>query len=196
METTDTGRKDHQHGLRVIREWVVVVGVALGIALLVRGFLLQQFYISGPSMESTMFQDNRVLVNKLSYRLHDIGRGDVVVFDRITTDGEVVQHDDLIKRVIGLPGETIEIRECVVFIDGEELPEPYLNEYDVQQINLEDRCRVPELEPTVVSKDHIFVMGDNRPQSFDSRMFGEIEADLVVGRAFSLIWPLRDARWL
>jgi signal peptidase I len=196
METTDTGRKDHQHGLRVIREWVVVIGVALGIALLVRGFLLQQFYISGPSMESTMFQDNRVLVNKLSYRLHDIGRGDVVVFDRITTDGEVVQHDDLIKRVIGLPGETIEIRECVVFIDGEELPEPYLNEYDVQQINLDDRCRVPELEPTVVSKDHIFVMGDNRPQSFDSRMFGEIEADLVVGRAFSLIWPLRDARWL
>jgi signal peptidase I len=196
METTDTGRKDHQHGLRVIREWVVVVGVALGIALLVRGFLLQQFYISGPSMESTMFQDNRVLVNKLSYRLHDIGRGDVVVFDRITTDGEVVQHDDLIKRVIGLPGETIEIRECVVFIDGEELPEPYLNEYDVQQINLDDRCRVPELEPTVVSKDHIFVMGDNRPQSFDSRMFGEIETELVVGRAFSLIWPLRDARWL
>jgi signal peptidase I len=196
METTDTGRKDHQHGLRVIREWVVVVGVALGIALLVRGFLVQQFYISGPSMESTMFQDNRVLVNKLSYRLHGIGRGDVVVFDRITTDGAVVQHDDLIKRVIALPGETIEIRECVVFIDGEELPEPYLNEYDVQQINLDDRCRVPELEPTVVSKDHIFVMGDNRPQSFDSRMFGEIEADLVVGRAFSLIWPLRDARWL
>lgn len=196
METTDTGRKDHQHGLRVIREWVVVVGVALGIALLVRGFLVQQFYISGPSMESTMFQDNLVLVNKLSYRLHGIGRGDVVVFDRITTDGEVVQHDDLIKRVIALPGETIEIRECVVFIDGEELPEPYLNEYDVQQINLDDRCRVPELEPTVVSKDHIFVMGDNRPQSFDSRMFGEIEADLVVGRAFSLIWPLRDARWL
>ena len=196
METTDTGRKDHQHGLRVIREWVVVVCVALGIALLVSGFLVQQFYISGPSMESTMFQDNRVLVNKLSYRLHGIGRGDVVVFDRITTDGEVVQHDDLIKRVIALPGETIEIRECVVFIDGEELPEPYLNEYDVQQINLDDRCRVPELEPTVVSKDHIFVMGDNRPQSFDSRMFGEIEADLVVGRAFSLIWPLRDARWL
>jgi signal peptidase I len=196
METTDTGRKDHQHGLKVIREWVVVVGVALGIALLVRGFLLQQFYISGPSMESTMFQDNRVLVNKLSYRLHDIGRGDVVVFDRITTDGEVIQHDDLIKRVIGLPGETIEIHECVVFINGKMLPEPYLNEYDIQQENLEDRCRVPELEPIKVSEDHIFVMGDNRPQSFDSRMFGEIETELVVGRAFSLIWPLSNARWL
>jgi len=196
METTDTGRKDQQHGLKVIREWVVVVGVALGIALLVRGFLLQQFYISGPSMESTMFQDNRVLVNKLSYRLHDIRRGDVVVFDRITTDGEVIQHDDLIKRVIALPGETIEIHECVVSIDGKELPEPYLNDYDVQQVNLEDRCRVPELEPIKVSEDHIFVMGDNRPQSFDSRMFGEIETELVVGRAFGLIWPLSDARWL
>jgi signal peptidase I len=196
METTDTGRKDHQHGLKVIREWVVVVGVALGIALLVRGFLLQQFYISGPSMESTMFQDNRVLVNKLSYRLHDIRRGDVVVFDRITTDGEVIQHDDLIKRVIALPGETIEIHECVVSIDGKELPEPYLNDYDVQQANLEDRCRVPELEPIKVSEDHIFVMGDNRPQSFVSRMFGEIETKLVVGRAFGLIWPLSDARWL
>lgn len=196
METTDTGRKDHQQGLKVIREWVVVVGVALGIALLVRGFLLQQFYISGPSMESTMFQDNRVLVNKLSYRLHDIGRGDVVVFDRITTDGEVIQHDDLIKRVIGLPGETIEIHECVVFINGKMLPEPYLNDYDIQQVNLEDRCRVPELEPIKVSEDHIFVMGDNRPQSFDSRMFGEIETELVVGRAFSLIWPLSNARWL
>ncbi len=196
METTDTGRKDHQHGLKVIREWVVVVGVALGIALLVRGFLLQQFYISGPSMESTMFQDNRVLVNKLSYRLHDIGRGDVVVFDRITTDGEVIQHDDLIKRVIGLPGETIEIRECVVFINGKVLPEPYLNDYDIQQVNLADRCRVSELEPIKVSEDHIFVMGDNRPQSFDSRMFGEIETELVIGRAFGLIWPLSNARWL
>jgi signal peptidase I len=147
-------------------------------------------------MESTMFQDNRVLVNKLSYRLHDIRRGDVVVFDRITTDGEVIQHDDLIKRVIALPGETIEIHECVVYIDGKELPEPYLNDYDVQQVNLEDRCRVPELEPIKVSEDHIFVMGDNRPQSFDSRMFGEIETKLVVGRAFGLIWPLSDARWL
>ena len=196
METSGTRQPTSQQGLKVIREWAVVIGVALAIALLVRGFFLQQFYISGPSMESTMFQDNRVLVNKLSYRLHDINRGDVVVFDRITTDGEVVQHDDLIKRVIALPGETVEIRQCVVFIDGEELLEPYLNDYDIAQINLEDRCRVSELEPTQISDDHIFVMGDNRPQSFDSRMFGEIESKIVVGRAFGLIWPRGNARWL
>lgn len=69
-------------GMGAIREWITVIGVALLIAFVVRGFVLQQFYISGPSMESTMFQNNRVLVNKLSYRLHDIHRGDVVVFDQ------------------------------------------------------------------------------------------------------------------
>ena len=97
----------------MLREWLTVIAVALLIAFVVRGFVLQQFYISGPSMESTMFQNNRVLVNKLSYRLHDIGYGDVVVFDRVTTDGVEVQHDDLIKRVIGLPGDTVSIAQCV-----------------------------------------------------------------------------------
>jgi signal peptidase I len=183
-------------GLRLIREWVTVLVVALVIAITVRSLLLQQFYISGPSMESTMFQDNRVLVNKLSYRLHDIHRGDVVVFDRVTVDGEVVQHDDLIKRVIGLSGETISIKNCQVFINGKLLPEPYLNDYDLAQTSLDDRCRVPVMEETLIPKDHLFVMGDNRPQSFDSRMFGSIEQNLVVGRAFVIIWPFGEAKFL
>ena len=127
-DTTESMSKD---GLKAVREWVTVVGVALLIAFLVRGFALQQFYISGPSMESTMFQDNRVLVNKLSYRLHDIHRGDVVVFDRVTTDGVAVQHDDLIKRVIGLAGDTISISKCVVSVNGKAIDEPYLNDYDM-----------------------------------------------------------------
>jgi len=183
-------------GLRLIREWVTVLVVALVIAITVRSLLLQQFYISGPSMEATMFQDNRVLVNKLSYRLHDIHRGDVVVFDRVTVDGEVVQHDDLIKRVIGLSGETISIKDCQVFINGKLLPEPYLNDYDLAQTSLDDRCRVPVMEETLIPKDHLFVMGDNRPQSFDSRMFGSIEQNLVVGRAFVIIWPFGEAKFL
>jgi len=183
-------------GLQLIREWVTVLVVALVIAITVRSLVLQQFYISGPSMESTMFQDNRVLVNKLSYRLHDIYRGDVVVFDRVTVDGEVVQHDDLIKRVIGLSGETISIKDCQVFIDGKLLPEPYLNDYDLAQSSLDDRCRVPLMEETLIPENHLFVMGDNRPQSFDSRMFGSIEQNLVVGRAFVTIWPLAAARFL
>ena len=183
-------------GLQLIREWVTVLVVALVIAITVRSLILQQFYISGPSMETTMFQDNRVLVNKLSYRLHDIHRGDVVVFDRVTVDGEVVQHDDLIKRVIGLSGETISIKDCQVFIDGKLLPEPYLNDYDLAQSSLDDRCRVPLMEETLITENHLFVMGDNRPQSFDSRMFGSIEQNLVVGRAFVIIWPFGEAKFL
>ena len=183
-------------GLQLIREWVTVLVVALVIAITVRSLILQQFYISGPSMQTTMFQDNRVLVNKLSYRLHDIHRGDVVVFDRVTVDGEVVQHDDLIKRVIGLSGETISIKDCQVFIDGKLLAEPYLNDYDLAQSSVDDRCRVPVMDETLIPEDHLFVMGDNRPQSFDSRMFGSIEQNLVVGRAFVIIWPFGEAKFL
>ena len=183
-------------GLRLIREWVTVLVVALVIAITVRSLLLQQFYISGPSMEATMFQDNRVLVNKLSYRLHDIHRGDVVVFDRVSVDGEVVQHDDLIKRVIGLSGETISIKDCQVFINSKLLAEPYLNDFDLAQSSVDDRCRVPVMEETLIPEDHLFVMGDNRPQSFDSRMFGSIEQNLVVGRAFVIIWPFGAAKFL
>ena len=184
------------NGAQILREWVTVLVVALVIAITVRTLILQQFYISGPSMESTMYQDNRVLVNKLSYRLHDIHRGDVVVFDRVTVDGEIVQHDDLIKRVIALAGETVSIKDCKVFIDGELLEESYLNDYDLAESELEDRCRVPVMEDLVVPKNRLFVMGDNRPQSFDSRMFGPIEQSLVVGRAFVIIWPFSAAKFL
>ena len=193
---SDAAESNSKVGLKAIREWVTVVGVALIIAFVVRGFALQQFYISGPSMESTMFQDNRVLVNKLSYRLHDIHRGDVVVFDRVTTDGVAVQHDDLIKRVIGLAGDTISISKCVVSVNGKSIDEPYLNDYDLAQTNLDDRCRIPEMAVTTVESGHLFVMGDNRPQSFDSRMFGTIDEKLVVGRAFVIIWPIGSFHWL
>jgi len=193
---SDAAESNSKVGLKAIREWVTVVGVALIVAFVVRGFALQQFYISGPSMESTMFQDNRVLVNKLSYRLHDIHRGDVVVFDRVTTDGVAVQHDDLIKRVIGLAGDTISISKCVVSVNGKAINEPYLNDYDIAQTNLDDRCRIPEMANTTVESGHLFVMGDNRPQSFDSRMFGTIDQKLVVGRAFVIIWPIGSFHWL
>ena len=193
---SDVVESSSNSGVKAIREWITVIGVALLIAFVVRGFVLQQFYISGPSMESTMFQNNRVLVNKLSYRLHDIHRGDVVVFDRVTTDGVEVQHDDLIKRVIGLSGDTVSISNCVVSVNGQQVEEPYLNDYDLAQTNLDDRCRVPEMAATTVASGQLFVMGDNRPQSFDSRMFGTVDEDLVVGRAFVIIWPLGSFHWL
>lgn len=184
------------NAMKIIREWLVVIVTALVIALTIRTFVLQQFYISGPSMEPTLFQDDRVLVNKLSYRLHDVRRGDVVVFDRITTDGEVVRHDDLIKRVLGLPGDTVEIIDCNVFVNNKRVTEPYLDPVVLAYSDFEDRCRVFDMDKVTVTDGHLFVMGDNRPQSFDSRMFGEIDEDLIVGKAFVAIWPLNHLNWL
>ena len=175
--------------LKQIFEWIVVIAIALIVAMLVRLFLLQHFYISGPSMQTTMFSDNRVLVSKLAYKIGDIDRGDVVVFDRATMNGSQIEHDDLIKRVIGLGGESIEIRDCSVYIDGTKLDEPYLPSRDVGLVNLSDRCGVVSMPLTTIESDEVFLVGDNRPQSFDSRMFGPIKKDLIIGQAFVLIWP-------
>ncbi|MEI8286298.1 MAG: signal peptidase I [Actinomycetes bacterium] len=181
---------------RVLRDWILVIAIALGAAMLVRVFVLQQFYISGPSMEATLFQDNRVLVNKLSYRLHPIHRGDVVVFDRVTTSGSIVTHDDLIKRVIGVATDSVEIKQCKVFVNGTEISEPYLNKNQVALTNMVSRCRVVDMPKVVVPKGQLFVMGDNRPESFDSRSFGTIPKNLVVGRAFAIVWPFSRIRGL
>ena len=182
--------------LREFLEWFSVIGVALTVAIVIRVFLLQQFYISGPSMETTMFSDNRVLVNKLAYRIGEIDRGDVIVFDRAIPNGNEIQHDDLIKRVIALGGETISISKCVVFIDGVELAEPYLPKRDTELAVPADRCSTVDMEPIKIEPDEIFLMGDNRPQSFDSRMFGPIKKDLVIGQAFVLLWPLSELKLL
>jgi signal peptidase I len=180
---------------KILRDWIFVIVVALGAAMLVRVFVLQQFYISGPSMETSLFQDDRVLVNKLSYRLHDVNRGDVIVFDRVTSSGGVVEHDDLIKRVIAIGGDSIQIKKCEVLVNGVEITEPYLG----AQTEGEDpnsRCRVADMPSLTVPNDQLFVMGDNRSESFDSRSFGPIPKKLVIGRAFAIVWPLGSLRWL
>ncbi len=175
--------------LRVLTEWILVVVVALGAAMGVRVYVLQQFYISGPSMETTLFGNDRVLVNKLGYRFGDIARGDVVVFDRVTTNNGVVEHDDLIKRVVALGGESIEIKKCVVHVDDVALAEPYLDPEVVSNPNLTERCRVVDMPKMDVPEGSIFVLGDNRAESFDSRSFGVIPESLVLGKAFAVVWP-------
>ena len=180
--------------LRAVWEWVFVVVIAIGAAMLIRLFLFQQYYIDGPSMQTTLMPQDRVLVNKMSYKLHDIHRGDVIVFDRVTNE---VQHDDLIKRVLGLPGETLEIRSCIVYIDGVQVDEPYLNPEQTSQIEPSARCGShTDMAPIEVPEDMVFVMGDNRVQSFDSRDFGPIDTDKVRGRAFVVIWPASAWAWL
>ena len=180
--------------MRAMWEWVFVVVVAISAAMLIRVFLFQQYYIDGPSMQTTLMPEDRVLVNKMSYKLHDIHRGDVIVFDRVTNE---VQHDDLIKRVLGLPGETLEIRSCIVYIDGVQVDEPYLNPEQTSQVEPSARCGShTDMAPVVVPEEMVFVMGDNRVQSFDSRDFGPIDTDKVRGRAFVVIWPASAWAWL
>jgi signal peptidase I len=169
--------------VRSVLEWVAVVGGALVIALVIKTFLLQAFYIPSSSMESTLNIGDRVLVNKLSYRLHDVNRGDIVVFERPPGEPASDIHD-LIKRVVALEGETVSLDENGrVLIDGEVLDEPYLAEGTTTN-------RLAE--PVVVPEGHVFVMGDNRNDSRDSRFFGPIEEDSIVGRAFFRVWPLGD----
>ena len=174
-------------GARAFFDWVVVVGVALLVAILVRTFLLAHFVVEGTSMYSTLDTGDRVFVNKLSYRLHDPNRGDVVVLHEITGTNQ----RDLIKRVIALPGEEIEIVNCEVRIDGLVLREPYLDPTVVTPGNCGG-----DFQAVTVPEEHVFVMGDNRPGSQDSRALGAIPYDDLVGRAFVVFWPRSSWQWL
>ena len=182
-------------GARAFFDWIVVVGVALLVAILVRTFLLAHFVVEGHSMFSTLDTGDRVFVNKMSYRLHDPNRGDVVVLHELTGSSE----RDLIKRVIALPGEEIRMENCEVFIDedpndsipAQRLNEPYLDPTVVPP----GRCGLP-IQATVIEEGHVFVMGDNRPGSQDSRALGAISYDDLVGRAFVVFWPRSSWQWL
>jgi len=170
---------------RTIIEWVAVVGGALLVALVIRAFFLAAFYIPSESMVPTLEKGDRVLVNKLSYKLHDVHRGDVVVFERPPNEPDN-GIKDLIKRVVALPGETVEVRDCKVLINGNPLDEPYVKDWS----------RTCTFAPKIVGDNQVFVMGDNRDDSQDSRFFGSISQNLIVGRAFIVVWPLTHLGWL
>ena len=173
---------------RSLVEWLIVLVCALGLALLLRAFLVEVFVIPSGSMEHTLLVNDRVVVYKLGYRFGEVGRGDVVVFRQ---PGESDSADDLIKRVVAVGGDTFEIRDRLVYIDGRKLEEPYLRWPESTDpagpipgcVNAaeRDRCVVPE--------GQVLVLGDNRWASRDGRFFGPIDVDTVVGRAFMKIWP-------
>ena len=161
---------------RNLVEWVLVVGGALLVAVVVKAFLIQAFYIPSPSMVPTLHVNDRVLVNKLSYDFHDVRRGDVIVFK----SPQVVAEKDLIKRVIGLPGDTVETRDGEIFVNDKVLDEPYLPS-DVG---------TGPMEKVTVPPGHYWMMGDNRGNSSDSRVFGPIPESSIIGRAFVKVWPI------
>lgn len=161
----------------LMRELVASVLPALVIVLLVNIFLGQATRVDGQSMEPNLHDHQRLIIEKVSYHFHNPRRGDIVVLRPPQR-----QTIPLIKRVIGLPGETIEIHDNHVYIDGVLLEEPYLTQ-----------TTWGTLTPQLVPEDHIFVLGDNRGSSNDSRVFGPIPLDDVIGRAWLRYWPLAEA---
>jgi signal peptidase I len=161
-------------------EWPFLIVFALLSAYLIRAYVVQTFYIPSESMTETLLVGDRVLVNKVSYHMHDVHRGDVIVFRK--PPRLVADEDDLIKRVVALPGETVEGRGGKIYVNDAPLTEPYV----------EPACAVAtsDFAPVTVPAGDLWVMGDNRCNSSDSRVFGPIEEKDVVGRAFVLVWPL------
>ena len=193
---------------RTIIEFPLLIIVAALIAFLVRTFVAQAFYIPSESMTPQLQVNDRIVVSKLAYRLHEPRRGDIVVFDNprpvetiepertlpvrlLRSLGEAVglvqpSTEEFIKRVIGLPGETVEGRDNKILINGRALEEPYLLPTDP----------IYDFPPVTVPEGRLWVMGDNRDGSSDSRSFGPIEKSSIVGRAVVRVWPLGDASFL
>ena len=202
-------RRERSPVVRTAREIPILLVSAAVLAFLLKTLVAQAFYIPSGSMLPQLEVNDRVVVSKLSYRLHDPNRGDIVVFDcpsqactneqpeeggvggflrKVAEGVGVVQPstEEFIKRVVGLPGETVEGRDGAVHVDGRPLREPYLAPGTV----------TADFPATEVPPDHLFVMGDNRQNSSDSRVFGAIPRSSVVGRTVVRVWPPGNASFL
>ncbi|GID98528.1 signal peptidase I [Amorphoplanes digitatis] len=186
------------------RELPILLGVAILVAVLVRAFVLQTFYIPSPSMEHTLNVWDRVLVNKLVYDFRDPRRGEIVVFKAPTEWQSGTEGEDFIKRVIGVPGDHLVCCDDQerLMINGASLDEPYIyKDADGRQDPAAD-----EKFDVVVPPGRLWVMGDHRSASGDSLEHYEqsddniqeatIKIDSVVGRAFTIFWPVSRAAWL
>ena len=164
-----------------VREWVLVVVVALLAALVLRATLIQTYYIPSTSMTPTLEVGDRLMVYKLAFSIGDVEKGDLVVFSRPSRlpDSPI---NDFVKRVVALEGEKVEVTDGALYIDGSRVDEPYLESSTVTN----------DFEEVEVPDGHVFVMGDNRQNSRDSRDFGPIQEELLVGEVFLRIWPFNN----
>src|SRR5436309_11661256 len=159
-----------------IRVWTRDLLIAIGLALVIIVFLYQPVKVEGTSMAPLLSDQERIFINKFVYRFEPIQRGDVVVF------WYPLDHSkSFIKRVVGLPGETVEIRQGVLYVNGKVIPEPYVPP------QYEDNS---DFAPLPVPKDHFFVLGDHRISSNDSRVFGPVPSQFIYGRAVFAYWPV------
>ncbi len=197
MSAVPAERPPRSGGVSFLLELPGLLLAALVVAILIKTFIIQPFYIPSESMVHTLEINDRVMVSKLSYRFGEIERGDVVVFETgpaVEQSGpeRVVEavldalgirssgQEDLIKRVIALGGDTVAIRDNQVLVNGAPLLEPYLN----------DGAQMSDMPERRIEEGWLWVMGDNRNESSDSRVFGPVEVDDVVGRAVVRIWPV------
>lgn len=164
--------KKRKHPLREVLEAVLIAFV---IAFVIRSFLFQPFWVPSTSMVPTLNVNDRIIVNEIGMRFREVQRGDIMVFE-YPHDPSVVY----VKRIVGLPGDTVEIRSDGVYIDGQLLEEPYLNDGYLYQSQ----------GPLEIPEDAFFALGDNRGFSADSRVWGFVPAERMIGRAVFIYWPL------
>ncbi len=176
FETTGRERRAARKKGGGVVEYLVILLVSFALVFgFVRPFVMEAFWIPSGSMIPTLEIGDRVLVNKFIYRFTDPDRGDIIVFQSVDNSDE-----DLIKRVVGLPGDKIAVRGGKLFVNGEPQKEPFTNK------KLPDRSFYAK---TTVPKNHVFVMGDNRANSADSRVFGPLPEKNIEGEAFLRFWP-------
>jgi signal peptidase I len=201
IDDQDVGVPDERakgRGYRMVVEWVIILMAVLLCTVVLRTYVVQSFYIPSGSMLPTLQVGDRIIVDKLSYHLHDVHRGDIVVFARPPLEDQ--QYADLVKRVIGLPGETISSKGGDIYINGKLLDEPWLpkgpDSYTGALAGDDPHPQFDLPGPVHIPQGEYFVMGDNRTDSEDSRFFGPIPRSLIVGRAVAVIWPLGHIKGL
>lgn len=192
-DTEKRERRSMPKAARSALRLLVVVAVAVLAALLLRAYVVEPYYVPSESMEPTLHgckgcNNDHVLVEKLSYHFHDVQPGDIVVFHRPSTWTDVTEPV-LIKRVIGVGGDSLVVKNGKVFRNGQELDEPYVNKACQRGTTNKNESTKPTTYR--VPKGTLFVMGDNRCDSEDSRFLGAVPSDKVIGRAFLIIWPTK-----
>lgn len=173
-------------GKNEVWEWTKALAIAIALAFFIRTFLFAPFIVEGQSMESTLHNEEKLVVNKAVYYVGEPQRGDIIVFHAEPTR-------DYIKRVIAVAGDTLEVKNDVLYINGKQVDEPYLahNREEAKSQNIPLTKDVPLI---TIPAGHIYVMGDNRLNSHDSRAIGPVDLKTVVGRAEFVFWPFSHIR--
>jgi signal peptidase I len=198
--------KKEESGLGFLRELPILILIAFVIAIVIKTFVVQAFYIPSESMQNTLLVNDRVLVSKFIYKFKDPRPGDIVVFiappaatgslPEAPTGisgffnslkeglGLPSSQRDFIKRVVAVGGDTVQVKDNALYVNNVRKDEPYLKDHNPATMGMGD------YGPTKVPQGQLFVMGDNRSNSDDSRMFGTITKSSVLGQAFLRIWPV------